>query len=110
MNLSKKVLLLNHIKKFITEQYGEGQSTQDILDMLMNKKNNYNEKINSPDTFGVRKTYLTNYVLYLEKRFIDFEYFRKKENLSDFSDIEIFNLIDFRDKIIFKQTFEDSKN
>ena len=106
MDLSKKILLLNLIKKFIIDQYGENKSTQDILTMILDKKNSYNEKSNSPETIGVRKTYLVNYCLYLEKRYIDFQYFRKKENLSNFSDLEVFNLIDFRDRIIFKKIFD----
>jgi hypothetical protein len=103
MDLKKKVLLLNHLKKFIDEQYSISTPTEDVLGMLNQKKTKYSEKIE--ESFGTRRVYLENYILYIQKRMLDFQYFRNKYDLKDHSDLQIFNLIHFRDKIIFNKIF-----
>jgi len=107
MNLSKRLLLLKHMNNFIFEQYDLGQSTEDILGMLRYKSQKYRESESKPETTGVRKEYLINYVLLLNKRVIDFQYFRKKRDLSKLKDPELFKVINFRDQIIFKKIFND---
>ena len=107
MNLSKRLLLLKHMNSFIFEQFDLGQSTEDILGMLQYKSKKYIESESKPETSGVRKQYLVNYILLLNKRVIDFQYFRKKREFTDLEDIEVFKMVDFRDKIIHKKIFKD---
>ena len=107
MNLSKRLLLLNHMNTFIMEQYGVGETTEDILGMLKYKSDKYKESEKELNSNSIRKMYLSNYSLLLVKRIIDFQFFRNKNELIEFSDIQIFKLIDFRDKIIFKKIFKD---
>lgn len=107
MNLSKRLLLLKHLNNFIIEQHQLGQTTEDILGMLRYKATKYSEKEREPSCVGQRKIYLNNYILMLNKRLIDYQYFRKKYIFRDKSDIEIFKLIFFRDQIIFKKIFKD---
>ena len=92
MDLSKKILLLNHMSKFISEQYSINQSTDNVLGMIKYKSDKYDQKTNSEKS-NIRKTYLTNYSLFLNKRVIDFNHFREKEDLKGYSDLQIFNLI-----------------
>jgi hypothetical protein len=105
MNLSKRLILLKHIDKFIFDQYELGQSTSDILGMLKYKSERYKES--EKTSTGLRRTYLNNYILLLNKRVIDFQYFRKKNTLKEYRDTDLFKLIDFRDRIIFKKIFKD---
>ena len=105
MNLSKRLLLLSHLNKFILDQYQAGETTSDILAMINYKSDKYN-KISLEETKSpIRKTYLVNYSLILKKRVIDYHYFRRKYHLNDYDDFELFKLIDFRDKIIFQKIF-----
>ena len=103
MELSKRLLLLKHIDKFILEQYTSGSSTRDILGMLSYKSTHYNQKINSAT--GTRKIYIENYAIYLRKRVIDFQYFRKNKDLLYLDDKKLFKLLDLRDRIIFNKIF-----
>ena len=107
MNLSKRLLLLNHMNTFIMDQYGVGETTEDILGMLKYKSDKYKESEKELNSNSTRKMYLSNYSLLLVKRIIDFQFFRNKNELIEFFDIQIFKLIDFRDKIIFKKIFKD---
>lgn len=107
MNLSKRLLLLNHMNTFIMEKYGDGETTEDILGMLKYKSDKYKESEKELGSNSIRKMYLCNYSLLLVKRIIDFQFFRNKNELREFSDLQIFKLIDFRDKIIFKKIFKD---
>ncbi len=85
----------------------DGHSTEDILAMIRYKSTKYHEQEQNPETRGTRKTYLINYVLILNKKVIDFEYFRKKSTFRELSDKKLFELINFRDKIIFKKIYKD---
>jgi len=107
MNLSKRLLLLKHMNSFIFEQFDLGQSTEEVLDMLRYKSQKYIESESKPETSNVRKKYLINYILLLNKRVIDFQYFRKKKDFTDLKDIEVFKMINFRDQIIHKKIFKD---
>ena len=105
MDLSKKLLLLKHIDSFIREQYEIGTSVRDILGMISYKSNHYQKKLETDDMSNIRREYVQNYALYLKKRVIDFQYFRKKEEFKDFNDIQVFGLLDMRDKIIFNKLY-----
>ena len=107
MDLSKRLLLLKHIDSFIKEQIEVGTSTRDILGMLNYKSNHYKDKLDSEFMGSVRKMYIENYSLYLMKRVIDFQYFRKKHYFQTISDTEIFKLLNFRDTIIFRKNYKD---
>jgi hypothetical protein len=107
MNLHKRLLLLDHLDKFIREQYLLDQTTEDIIAKIRYKSKKYQEKEHSPETFGTKKIYLTNYVFILNKRIIDFEHFRNKGSLTNFTDYQVFGLINFRDRIIFKKIYKD---
>lgn len=105
MDLSKRLLLLKHIDTFIFNQYSDGSSTRDILGMLSYKSNHYREKLNMESITGTRENYIYHYSLFLRKRVVDFEYFRKKSDFRDYDDKKLFKLIDFRDRIIFNKIF-----
>jgi hypothetical protein len=105
MDLSKKLILLRHIDSFIKEQYSLGESTEDILGMLSEKGLKYEDKVSESDTSNSRKTYLINYSLFLKKKVIDFQHFRNKEEFKNSSDQNLFTLINFRDKLIFRTIF-----
>lgn len=107
MNLSKRLLLLKHLNNFILDQYSLGQSTTDIVRMIKAKSRQHRISESNPLTHGTRKIYLNNYIILLDKRVIDFEYFRKKYEFQKLSDKQIFSLINFRDQIIFKKIFKD---
>ncbi len=107
MNLHKRLLLLQHLNNFINEQQKSKETTEDILAMLNYKSEKYFDQIKDPNMIGVRRTYVETYGIMLKKRIIDFEYFRKKKRFRDTSDNQIFNLIDFRDKIIYNKFFKD---
>lgn len=107
MNLSKRLLLLKHLDNFITEQYSSGKSTCDVIEMIKSKSRQYKITESNKSTYGARKTYLFNYIILLDKRVIDFQYFRKKYEFKKLTDKELFSLINFRDKIIFKKVFKD---
>ncbi len=92
---------------FIMDQFGIGEKTDDILAMLKYKSDKYKESEKDLGPNSIRKMYLSNYSLLLIKRIIDFQFFRNKKELMEFSDVQIFKLIDFRDKIIFKKIFKD---
>lgn len=106
MNLHKRLLLLEHLNKFIIEQQTH-ETTEDILAMLRYKSEKYLDQVKDTTMIGVRKTYVETYGIMLKKRIVDFEYFRKKKRFRDTSDNQIFNLIDFRDKIIYKKFFKN---
>lgn len=106
MNLDKRLLLLKHLNNFITEQYGIGQTTEDVIGMLNYKSKKYSEKLHESSS-SVRTDYLQNYTLILKKRVIDFQYFRKKPDFRNHTDFQIFQLINFRDKIIFNKIFKN---
>ena len=107
MNLHKRLVLLNHLNNFIKDKISSGSSTDDVLAMIRYKSIKFREQEEHPDTRGARKTYLTNYVLILNKRVIDFDYFRKKTNFMHLSDTELFDIINFRDKIIYKKIYKN---
>ena len=97
--------MLKHLNNFIFEQYSLGQSSDDVLGMLKYKSDRYRES--EKTSSGLRRTYLNNYILILNKRIIDFQHFRKKHNFKSLNDQDLFHLIDFRDRIIFKKIFKD---
>lgn len=105
MDLNKKLILLKHIDSFIKEQYSLGESTEDILDMLNRKILKYEGKTQESEVSNTRRTYIINYSLYLKKRVLDFQHFRKKQEFKDSSDQKLFTLINFRDKLIFRTIF-----
>jgi hypothetical protein len=109
MDISKRLLLLKHIDNFVREQYGVGTTTSDILGMLSHKSTHYQEKFEIEQMAGTRGEYVQNYSLYLRKKVIDFQYFRKKSEFSHCGDLELFNLLDLRDKIIFNKIFNKTK-
>ncbi len=75
--------------------------------MIRYKYQKYKEKESESNSYTTRKIYLNNYIFILNKRVIDFEYFRKKTNFRELSDRQLFKMIDFRDKIIFKKIYND---
>lgn len=107
MNLHKRLLLLKHLNSFILEQFDLGQSTEDVIGMIRYKYQKYKEKESETNSLSTRKIYLDNYIFILNKRVVDFEYFRKRNQFRDLSDRQLFKMIDFRDRIIFKKIFND---
>ena len=103
MELSKRLLLLNHLHKFICEEFASGKDSEEVILLLKHKSIYFQNKLKDNSITKNRKDYLENYSLYLNKRAIDFQYFRRKEILNNLSDFQLFGILNLIDKIIFRK-------
>jgi len=107
MNLSKRLIILKHLSNFICTEYLSGHSSELIIKNLESKSQKF-LKIQKNETISeTRKMYLASYVDLIKKRILDFRHFRRKKNLSHYTDEDLNKVIDLRDRIIFKIIFRD---
>jgi hypothetical protein len=106
-SINKTKVVMNHIDGLITQMISKGDSTNQIIQNLEAKIQKFDSALKDVSKTEIRYKYLHTHNLVCKKRISDMFYIEtlvyNYSEYQEYSLSKLFNLIKFRDKIIFKE-------